>query len=464
MKSKKIILCITILFGAIAAYPNNLAEQIFKKAQKEAKRDLNDGIIARLSKSLVLFEEAANLGSAEAAYTIFCYKCFGWYNDWNFHFMEPERVYDRDSWNNLFDEGIKYLKLAHELEHPDLKDYILLVNDPEYEKRENLYNDLYKIFQAKKGDANAQMSCAYIFKHKNNNERYLYWLKQSVNNKNWPILARMEYAFYLLDNGLREEAIEIVKPADRKQDYRKDDTTWLGFNLLRLFHVAEALYADNINSAINNCDVFYDSDNWASNNHDFERLHKKHDVDYLEYCIDFYTTKDKSRKWLFDAIYKLNNTQDSLLLYNRGNTYRAYNDSTTAFNFYKKSALSGYIPAIKESINYIVDGYGISDDDLYKLLPFIIMDENKDNVFIHRDLIDWTTYYVLGKFYYNSSYKDYRKALGFFNMCFSDNSCPKYARRESALYISECLTNGWGVEANQQEAEQWRDFAKKLRH
>lgn len=485
MKTKIFLIIAVALIGWGAASAASDAEALLKEAKKEAKYLHPSQRIKKRQKSdpqkyvtmtrgdgteyvdrglmaLDLFQQAAEAGSGEAAYILFAYNALGMYDGKQYFSMIPSTYEGPEAklhHKNNFDTGLDFLEKAARLHYPEAVEIQQFVSDNPDIEADALWYKLSTIYDAQNGDAFRKSQCAGMYKNLGMNDKFEYWMEKSLREKDWRLNDRVYYANYLLDKGLRDKAIETLKPAEKKKDYKDDMTASGAISSWVLFYLADCLYGGNAQRAYDNCDNLFRDEKWK--NADFQKYYKKHDGDYLEYCVDRYA--EPSRIKLHEAAYALNpNTTDSLLLYYRGTRYELQGDTLKAFDYFKSSALKGHIPAIIRTLNLAASGKELTQDELSGFLPIIIKTDNGDGSFVVRgDFANWKTYYVLGEFFYNSDFRDYKKAVAFFDACAKDSSCPAPLRGESARYLFKCYTNGRGVEADQDMADKWLAIARK---
>lgn len=432
------------------------ADKYVRIEHANGKQFVDRGAIA-----LDLFEDAANSGNGEAAFILFCYYCIGRYENRNIFSMDWE-LYEKGSeeskahWNYSFNKGLTFLGQAYTLNYPYATEFLFWKSNYANDKQRLCYifNTLYDAIQ---GDPLQQLAMAYEYRGINNTGKYEYWIKKSINQKKWPLAARTDYANYLLDLSRREEAYSIIQPAEKKTDYTTDITANLALGYLSLFYIADRLYTGNTSDAIKICERIYD-DNRSFNYY----APNKHDLDLVEYFINYYTNKE--RKKLYETIYSYNKTvSDSLLLYNRGVCYEIWGDSITAFDYFKSAALKKNADAILKTFDYSSKGYELSNETIASLLPEIIKVEYDNGDFtIHGKYANWRMYYILGEFYYyNSKHRDYKKAFRLYYACVNEY-CPNPVKGKCAMQLFRCYEMGRGTTTDSEKADQWLKVASEM--
>ncbi|MDE7414638.1 MAG: hypothetical protein K2N05_12735 [Muribaculaceae bacterium] len=480
---KRIIILLSVAIFILSGFDafGQQADELLKKAKKEGKilikgipiqprKKGDDEKYVRITNAngeqwvdrgaiaLDLFEKAADAGSGEAAYILFCYHCLGRYEGEKFASMDPKYI-GKDNWDWHILIGEKFFQRAVDLNYPDAMEYYVVQKEGSYDDKKKLVEDWREIYDALNGDPLAQYNLAERYKD-SNPVKYEYWIKKSLSHKNWPLLARAMYANWLLDNGRSRDAKKIMEPAVKRNDYMGDNMARFGFLEWSRFLVAERVYEGDETGAIEYCDKFYNIE--ISPSKDLDRYYKLHDANFLEYCVSYYDSPERKR--LFEEVYKMTpNPTDSLILYNRGRTYEAWGDSIKAFDNYRKAALGRHSGAINKMFDYASRGYVPEEKDLNEVLSEVIKKEDPvtGDFMIPGSYANWRTYYVLGEYFYNSA-KDYRKALRLYYGCMDELGCPQVVKGACARQIFKCYEFGRGVETDHIEAEGWLKRAEEI--
>ncbi|MCH5216392.1 MAG: sel1 repeat family protein [Muribaculaceae bacterium] len=462
-----IFLMLLFVSGPNLIFSEVQTQKLLNDAKKQALKDIkNEEGFRQLETSKEMFDKLANGGNGEAAFILFCYYCFGKYEDYECFYAGYEGQYYPERWRTTFEKGLNYLNMAYNLNYPDAKDYYLIKESLDPNDLQSLSEQLSIVYEANVGDPLKQFHCASIFKDNlNNKDGYLYWIKKSIDNKDWPLWARLDYAYYLLNNGDRDEAFEVIKPTVKKHDYTKDSSAYdFVFDWFKKFYIIDDLYRGNLQKTYEDLGKFYGKDI------DIKTIPQGTLDDKSEQII---LSNPYASKKLYEIVYNLNrNPSDSNLIYERGLNYENWSDSITAFKYFKDGAYKGNPKAILKTLNYISNGYNCTADSLNVMLDFIIdkdvkIDNNNPGPkrsFLKYGYNDWRVNYVLGEFFYNNKeeYRDYQKAFRLFLNSTNYDDTPEPIRAESARYLFKCYTNGRGVNVNQKKAQEWLNKANSL--
>lgn len=481
---RNIVLIFAVLGMFFGANAQGQTEALLKRAKAEAKylyqpriqpkkasddekyvtiRDASGKqFVDRGKIALDLLEQAANAGSGEAAYILFCYNWLGRY--------DGHICYAMPSWDQYAESAMEKcdadLQRAADLQYAKALEFVNLKNEISPKSRTDLYEGFIQLYDALEGDPKSQMWLALRYKN-TNPQKYEYWIKQSISHKDWPLLARADYALYLLDGGRRDEALAVIKPTEKKTDYYSDTTASSGIKKMMLFYIADHLYSGKIANAMTNCDNLYkESADYIRRSYDkgvFDGFVESHDYNYLEGCVDYYTGADHKR--LLETIYDLNkNPEDRTILHHRGQKYEIFGDSANAFDYYKAAAMKQHCRAIMKTLDYATKGYKLSDSEIDQLTSSIITSDNNENgsFQIAGDLANWKTYYILAEYFYHSDRKDYPKAVVLYNECANAYDCPQIIKGQCARQLFKCYEFGRGVEVDHDRADKWIGYAKRI--
>lgn len=461
----RIVLITLFLYGngSYFAFAKDESEKLLNMGKK-----LSEDLWMKDSESRNLFEKAAQMGNGEAAFILFCYHSLGMYKGREITDMKYGKTYydTNFSWDEYFDKGLQYLKLATDLNYPELTDFNLVIEGTDSNDKKTLSERLRLVYDAKAGDPMKQFECALLFKDRlNDDSRYEYWIKKSLDRKDWPLWARIDYAYYLLENGRTDEAYQQVKYIEKKDDYTKDQSAHdFVFDWWHKFYIIDDLLTGNLKKTHEDLENFY------GKNTDLKTIPKDSLDDKSEKII---LANPYANDKIHHIVYDLNrNPSDVKILYNRASKYEDWSDSITAFNYFKEAAYKGDPKAILKTFNYMSNGYECSSDSVKAILDFIIHKDVKINnnyrgpqrFFLKYGWDDWRINYVLGEFFYNNTeeYRDYDKAFFLFKNCATWEDTPEPVRAESARYLFKCYTNGRGVNVDQKKAQEWLEKANAL--
>lgn len=483
---KKAILLLFLIMVALYSYSCDDANQLLNRAKAEAKglysplesirpkKNSDDTknvsvtyasgkqFVDRKQIALDLFERAANAGSGEAAYILFCYNWLGRYD---------KHTCFQPKWDEFADSAVDMcfssLQRAADLHFPKALEFLNYINDVDRTTKVSIYEDLILIYEAISGNPISEMNLAMRYRNLNP-QKYEYWMEKSINHKEWPLLARTDYALYLLDSDKRADAISVIKPAEKKTKYNNDITARRGIDQLFLFYIADCLYKMDIEGAIKACDNLYnEASDYMRLLYDdgvIDKFSEAHDYNYLECCVNYFYPFNHRR--LIETIYALNmNPKDRTVLYNRGVRYETFNDSVKAFSYYKSAALKQQKRAILKTFDYATKGYNLSNSEITDLLSVIIESENRETgeMSISRELANWKVYFILAEYFYKSDNRDYRKASTMYHACVTAASdCPRIIKGECARQLFKCFEFGRGVSPNHDTAIQWLEYAKSM--
>lgn len=484
---KKAILLVLLFMGSLYSYSRDDANNLLNRAKSEAKylytysikpkKNSDDEkyvcityssgkkFVDRKKIALDLFEGAAKAGSGEAAYILFCYNWIGRYE--NQTCFQP-------NWDNHYgdlavDMCFASLQRAADLGHPKASEFLNYKNDilNKYRTNKEVCDELILLYEAIEGNPTSQMWIGMKYRD-SNPTKYEYWIKKSISNKNWPLLGRADYAFYLLDLGRHDEAMSVLKPIERKKNYYDDITARRGIKQILLFYIAECLYANNISGAIENCDNLYkevsNDIRYLYDDGVIDKFVESHGFNYMECCVNHSSTS--SQKRLLETIYVLNkNPENRTILHNRGIHYETFGDSIQAFRYYKEAALKHYKRSICKVFDYATRGYKLSDLEIADFLSLIITseDKNKDEFTISGEFADWKIYYILAEYFYKSENRDYQKAVAlYWQATKSSSGSPEIIKGECARQLSKCYAFGRGVTADDNKAREWLEYAKRI--
>lgn len=468
---------------AFSAYSLEDANALLKRAKAEAKYLYTNSVqpkknsdddkyvcityasgkkfVDRKKIALDLFERAANAGSGEAAYILFCYKWLGRYKE-HVCFIWDWDKFGEEALNNCYSD----LQKAVDLHSSEALEFAILKNEISDESIVTIFEHFNLLYDALNGDPISQMDEAMRYRH-SNTTKYEYWMKKSISNKNWPLLARTDYALYLLDSNRRDEAMSIIAPAEKRTDYRNDKTASFGINKLFLFYVADHLYRGDTEGAMNACDNLYkEGGSYLSYSYGegvFDKFKAARDYNYLEGCVNYFSNKDQQH--LLETIYSLNkNPGDKTILHDRGEKFEQFGDSLQAFNYYKAAAFKHHKRSIYKVFDYATKGFNLSDSEITDVLSYIIIseDKEKDAFTISGEFTDWRIYFILAEYFYKSNHRDYKKAAALYFQCTRNSSgSPNIIKGESARQLFKCHEFGRGVPADHDKALEWIEYAKR---
>ena len=477
---------IIVFLGAMMVFSFAIAmpyEKTLKEAKKEAKYFSSPSVkprkktddskyicltsgsgkeyVDRKDIALDLFEQAVGEGSGEAAFILFCYYSLGRYENKTISTYGWNTKYDGDITHNQlqelhFDKGMTFLQKAVDMNFQPAFEFLLLKNSLDSDK-ESMAGSLKGLYDARNGDPEAQMWIAFGYRS-DNPDKYEYWINRSIEQKNWPLWARTNYANYLLDCGRKQYALKVLEPAKKKTKYYDDRTAKFGMHQEYLFYIADAVYSGNREDALNWCDAFYKSEQ----PYDIEVYVKLRDWNLVEAVINYLASN--RRKDLYKSIYALNvNVSDPELLSKRGERYEVWGDSIKAYENYKRAALGKDFGSTLKVLEYSSKGFALSKNDSEIILSEI-MDKNQQTVTAPPFQPMWRLLYLLAQFFYNPTNEsnDFELAAKFYMTCVNQDGTPDVVKADCAKQLFKCFSFGRGVDEDHETADKWLNYAKSL--